>query len=147
MAFRVYLRRCVRWSMSNIYHQSIKPCWNGEEYREFGSLSSHKGKERSRNVSFRLASTIFHHYIASDTASESFAGLKRIHGLMPYFMMKGILKVSNPVAMIRGMSCVLLNIYMMNPYAWAWWKCKVFWICSWRRLLEERAYFRGQSVN
>jgi len=50
----------------------------------------------------RLAATIFQTFVASDTASETLAGLKRIHGLMPYFMLKGILKVSNPMAMIRG---------------------------------------------
>lgn len=50
----------------------------------------------------RFASTIFQQFIASDEASERFAGLKRIHGLMPYFVLKGILKISNPVAMIRG---------------------------------------------
>lgn len=50
----------------------------------------------------RMASTIFHHYIASDDASESLAGLKRIHGFMPYFMLKAALKISNPVAMIRS---------------------------------------------
>ena len=49
----------------------------------------------------RLASTIFHHFVATDDASESFASMKRIHGLMPYFMMKAALKISNPVAMIR----------------------------------------------
>ena len=49
----------------------------------------------------RLASTIFHHFVATDDASESFTSMKRIHGLMPYFMMKAALKISNPVAMIR----------------------------------------------
>jgi hypothetical protein len=50
----------------------------------------------------RMASTVFHHFIASDEASESLAGLKRIHGYMPYFMLKAALKISNPVAMIRS---------------------------------------------
>jgi Domain of unknown function in PX-proteins (DUF3818) len=49
-----------------------------------------------------MASTIFHHYVAADDASESLAGLKRIHGFMPYFMLKAALKISNPVAMIRS---------------------------------------------
>ena len=52
----------------------------------------------------RLASTVFHHFIAADDASESLAGLKRIHGYMPYFMLKAALKISNPVAMIRSAS-------------------------------------------
>ncbi|PPQ77762.1 hypothetical protein CVT25_011197 [Psilocybe cyanescens] len=44
-----------------------------------------------------LASTVFQMFIASDDASETFSGLKRIHGLMPYFMMKTALKITNPV--------------------------------------------------
>jgi len=49
-----------------------------------------------------LAATIFQTYVASDTASESLASLKRLHGMTPYFILKGILKISNPMAMIRG---------------------------------------------
>ncbi|KAG6884712.1 hypothetical protein C0993_008780 [Termitomyces sp. T159_Od127] len=49
-----------------------------------------------------MASTVFHQFVASDNSSETFASLKRIHGLMPYFMLKGVLKISNPIAMIRG---------------------------------------------
>ncbi|KAM6495865.1 protein of unknown function in PX-proteins (DUF3818) domain containing protein [Amanita muscaria] len=59
-----------------------------------------------------LASTIFHHYIASDDASETFAGLKRIHGLMPYFMLKTALKISNPIGMIRS----ILDLFLAQPF-------------------------------
>lgn len=59
-----------------------------------------------------LASTIFQHLVASDSASETLANLKRLHGLMPYFVMKGILKVSNPMAMIRGM----LDLFLATPF-------------------------------
>ncbi|CAE6448712.1 unnamed protein product [Rhizoctonia solani] len=59
-----------------------------------------------------LASTIFQHLVAADSASETLTGLKRLHGLMPYFVMKGILKVSNPMAMIRGM----LDLFLATPF-------------------------------
>ncbi|KAF9821175.1 hypothetical protein IEO21_00783 [Rhodonia placenta] len=59
-----------------------------------------------------LASTVFQHFVAADTASESFASLKRIHGLMPYFMLKTILKISNPMAMIRG----VLDLFLAHPF-------------------------------
>ncbi|KAG8747522.1 hypothetical protein FRC10_000658 [Ceratobasidium sp. 414] len=59
-----------------------------------------------------LASTIFQQLVASDSASETLANLKRLHGLMPYFVMKGILKVSNPMAMIRGM----LDLFLATPF-------------------------------
>ncbi|CAE7142361.1 unnamed protein product [Rhizoctonia solani] len=59
-----------------------------------------------------LASTIFQQLVATDSASETLANLKRLHGLMPYFVMKGILKVSNPMAMIRGM----LDLFLATPF-------------------------------
>ncbi|KAI0320820.1 hypothetical protein OF83DRAFT_1168999 [Amylostereum chailletii] len=59
-----------------------------------------------------LASTVFHHFVAADDASQSLAGLKRIHGLMPYFMLKGALKISNPVGMIRS----VLDLFMAQPF-------------------------------
>lgn len=52
-----------------------------------------------------MASTVFQHFVAADDASETLAGLKRIHGLMPYFMLKTALKISNPVGMIRSEFC------------------------------------------
>lgn len=56
--------------------------------------------------SHSLASTVFHMFVASDSSSETFASLKRIHGLMPYFVLKATLKISNPIAMIRcGLFC------------------------------------------
>ncbi|TFK75886.1 hypothetical protein BDN72DRAFT_831324 [Pluteus cervinus] len=59
-----------------------------------------------------LASKIFQHFVASDDASESFASLKRIHGLMPYFMLKATLKISNPIAMMRS----VLDLFMAQPF-------------------------------
>ncbi|KAF4575050.1 hypothetical protein EYR36_006406 [Pleurotus pulmonarius] len=59
-----------------------------------------------------LASTVFHQFIASDSSSETFASLKRIHGLMPYMLMKGALKISNPIGMIRG----VLDLFLAQPF-------------------------------
>ncbi|RDB22498.1 hypothetical protein Hypma_010155 [Hypsizygus marmoreus] len=59
-----------------------------------------------------LASTVFHQFVASDNSSETFANLKRIHGLMPYFMLKTALKISNPIAMIRG----VLDLFLAQPF-------------------------------
>ncbi|KAF8351436.1 hypothetical protein F5887DRAFT_937457 [Amanita rubescens] len=59
-----------------------------------------------------LASTIFHHYVASDNSSETFAGLKRIHGLMPYYMLKTALKISNPIGVIRS----ILDLFLAQPF-------------------------------
>lgn len=75
---------------------------SGAVYRTFSSDPSDPS----------LAATIFNLYVASDTASDSFAGLKRLHGIMPYFVMKGILRISNPIAMIRG----ILDLFLARPF-------------------------------
>ncbi|KAH7929468.1 hypothetical protein BV22DRAFT_128309 [Leucogyrophana mollusca] len=59
-----------------------------------------------------LASTIFQMLVAADNSSETFASLKRIHGLMPYFVLKTALKISNPVYMIRS----VLDIFLAQPF-------------------------------
>ncbi|KAL0950036.1 hypothetical protein HGRIS_010044 [Hohenbuehelia grisea] len=59
-----------------------------------------------------LASTVFQQFLASDTSSETFASLKRIHGLMPYMLMRGALKISNPIGMIRG----ILDLFLAQPF-------------------------------
>ncbi|KDQ64528.1 hypothetical protein JAAARDRAFT_52475 [Jaapia argillacea MUCL 33604] len=59
-----------------------------------------------------LASTVFHHLVAADNASETLASLKRIHGLMPYFMLKAALKITNPVGMIRS----VLDLFLAQPF-------------------------------
>ncbi|PWN50886.1 hypothetical protein IE53DRAFT_410573 [Violaceomyces palustris] len=59
-----------------------------------------------------LASTIFHVFMGSDTSSDIFSQLKRMHGLMPYFVLRGILRVSNPVAMIRG----VIDLFLAQPF-------------------------------
>ncbi|TFY60888.1 hypothetical protein EVG20_g7258 [Dentipellis fragilis] len=59
-----------------------------------------------------MASTVFHHFVAADDASETLAGLKRIHSLMPYFMLKAALKISNPVSMIR----TVLDLFLAQPF-------------------------------
>lgn len=60
----------------------------------------------------RLASTLFQHFIASDDATTHFSAFKRLHGLVPYFVLKGILKISNPVAMVRG----ILDLFLAQPF-------------------------------
>lgn len=61
-----------------------------------------------------LASTIFQMFVASDTASETFASLKRLHGLMPYFLLRTALKISSPVAMMRSKVHTLLRVQILT---------------------------------
>ncbi|KAI5475527.1 Phox-like domain-containing protein [Pseudohyphozyma bogoriensis] len=59
-----------------------------------------------------LASTIYQVFLGSDTSSSNLSQLKRIHGMMPYFMLRGILKISNPMAMVRA----VLDLFLARPF-------------------------------
>lgn len=59
-----------------------------------------------------LASTIYQLFLGTDQSSAIFSQFKRINGLMPYFMMRQILKISNPVSMIRAG----LDLFLARPF-------------------------------
>jgi len=59
-----------------------------------------------------LASTLFSLFMGSDQSSSYLSQLKRIHSLMPYFMLRQILRISNPVSMIRG----VLDLFLAQPF-------------------------------
>jgi hypothetical protein len=47
---------------------------------------------------------IYHLFVAEDNSAELFAQAQRIHSLLPYSILKNILRFSNPIAMLRGIS-------------------------------------------
>lgn len=59
-----------------------------------------------------FASTLYHVFTSSDDATINFTQLKRTHWLMPYRTMWGILKVSNPMAMMKGM----MDLFLAQPF-------------------------------
>src|SRR5579871_2407579 len=61
---------------------------------------------------FRIAAVIYHLFVAEDNSTELFAQAQRIHGLMPYSILKNILRFSNPMAMLRG----VLDLFLAQPF-------------------------------
>ncbi|KAF9983814.1 hypothetical protein BGZ65_001387 [Modicella reniformis] len=59
-----------------------------------------------------FASTLYHMFTASDDAIINFAQLKRTQMLMPYRTMWGILKISNPMAMMKG----IVDLFLAQPF-------------------------------
>jgi hypothetical protein len=59
-----------------------------------------------------FASTLHHVFTASDDATLNLTHLKRTHILMPYRTMWGILKVSNPMAMMKG----IIDLFLAQPF-------------------------------
>ncbi|KAG0069990.1 hypothetical protein BGZ92_004570, partial [Podila epicladia] len=59
-----------------------------------------------------FASTLYHVFTSSDDATLNFTQLKRTHMLMPYRTMWGILKVSNPMTMMKG----IMDLFLAQPF-------------------------------
>lgn len=59
-----------------------------------------------------VAATLYHLFLAEDNSPELFAQAKRIHGLIPYTLMKHAIRVANPAAVMN----VVLNIFVAQPF-------------------------------
>ena len=59
-----------------------------------------------------MASGLFTMFVGRDSSSSAFAQLKSVHGMMPYFMVRSILRISNPVAMMRS----FLDLFLAQPF-------------------------------
>lgn len=62
--------------------------------------------------SMSLASTLYHVFSSSDDATLNFTQLKRTHMLLPYRAMWAILKISNPMAMMKG----IMDLFLAQPF-------------------------------
>ena len=60
----------------------------------------------------RIAAVIYHLFVAEDNSTELFAQMQKVHGLMPYTILKNILRFSNPIAMLRG----VLDLFLAQPF-------------------------------
>lgn len=99
----VEYRKVIEWARISSVHSTL-----------YSTLPPEKGRIKlmRKCVYFSLASTIYQLFLGSDNSSSVFAQLKRMHGLMPYFMLRGILKISNPVAMVRS----VLDLFLARPF-------------------------------
>ncbi|KAJ9493073.1 hypothetical protein VN97_g134 [Penicillium thymicola] len=59
-----------------------------------------------------VAATIYHLFLAEDNSPELFAQAKRIHGLVPYTLMKNVIRIANPAAVMSG----VLDLFMAQPF-------------------------------
>ncbi|CAJ0648895.1 10664_t:CDS:2 [Entrophospora sp. SA101] len=63
-------------------------------------------------IFYSFASTLYSLFIGSDNSSETFSQLKRTHNLMPYRLMKTVMKISNPVGILRS----IMDIFLAQPF-------------------------------
>ncbi|KAI9494729.1 hypothetical protein BDB00DRAFT_286644 [Zychaea mexicana] len=58
-----------------------------------------------------FAFTLHTHFVTDDTAAENTATLKRTHNFMPYRTMATILRLSNPIAIVK----MVLDLFLAQP--------------------------------
>ncbi|GLI77221.1 hypothetical protein PoHVEF18_005508 [Penicillium ochrochloron] len=59
-----------------------------------------------------VAATVYHLFLAEDNSPEMFAQAKRIHGLVPYTLMKNVIRIANPAAVMSS----VLDLFLAQPF-------------------------------
>ena len=49
-----------------------------------------------------VAATIYHLFLAEDNSPELFAQAKKIHSLIPYTVIKNVIRIANPAAVMSS---------------------------------------------
>lgn len=60
----------------------------------------------------RIAATIYNLFLADDNSNELFAQAKRIHSLVPYTLLKNVIRIANPAAVMSG----VLDLFLAQPF-------------------------------
>ncbi|KAJ9157867.1 Succinate dehydrogenase [Pleurostoma richardsiae] len=59
-----------------------------------------------------VAATIYHLFLAEDNSPELFAQAKKIHSLIPYTIIKNVIRIANPAAVMSN----ILDIFLAQPF-------------------------------
>ncbi|KAK4162121.1 succinate dehydrogenase [Cladorrhinum sp. PSN259] len=59
-----------------------------------------------------VAATIYHLFLAEDNSPELFAQAKKIHSLIPYTILKNVIRVANPAAVMSK----VLDLFLAQPF-------------------------------
>ncbi|CAM1506551.1 Fc.00g061920.m01.CDS01 [Cosmosporella sp. VM-42] len=59
-----------------------------------------------------IAAVIYHLFLAEDNSPELFAQARRIHSLIPYSVLKNVIRIANPAAVMSG----VLDIFLAQPF-------------------------------
>ena len=70
------------------------------EYRKFAEW-----------LRIEVAATIYHLFLAEDNSPELFAQAKRVHSLMPYTILKNVIRIANPALVMNG----VLDLFLAQP--------------------------------
>ncbi|EON62079.1 hypothetical protein W97_01298 [Coniosporium apollinis CBS 100218] len=59
-----------------------------------------------------VAATIYHLFLAEDNSPDLFAQAKRIHSMVPYTVLKNVIRIANPAAVMAG----VLDLFLAQPF-------------------------------
>lgn len=59
-----------------------------------------------------VAAVVYHLFLAEDNSPEMFAQAKRIHSLIPYSVVKNVIRLANPAAVMSG----VLDLFLAQPF-------------------------------
>ncbi|KAL5042644.1 hypothetical protein BDW71DRAFT_200404 [Aspergillus fruticulosus] len=59
-----------------------------------------------------VAATLYHLFLAEDNSAELFAQARRIHSLVPYTLLKNVIRIANPAAVMTG----VLDLFLAQPF-------------------------------
>lgn len=59
-----------------------------------------------------FSASLYSMFIAEDSSADFFSQVSRIHRLMPYSVIKGILRWSNPIAIMKG----IIDLFLAQPF-------------------------------
>jgi hypothetical protein len=59
-----------------------------------------------------VAATLYHLFLAEDNSPDLFAQAKRIHSMIPYTVLKNVIRLANPAAVMSG----VLDLFLAQPF-------------------------------
>ncbi|KAI9824214.1 MAG: hypothetical protein M1832_002021 [Thelocarpon impressellum] len=85
-----------------------------QEIREKEKLSdlSVQYQKFAEWLRIEVAATIYHLFLAEDNSPELFAQAKRIHSLIPYTLLKNVIRIANPTMVMTG----VLDLFLAQPF-------------------------------
>ncbi|KAG6296150.1 hypothetical protein E4U46_003031 [Claviceps purpurea] len=85
-----------------------------KEIKEKGTIQdlSLRYQKFAEWLRIEVAAVIYHVFLAEDNSPELFAQAKRIHSLIPYTVLKNVIRIANPAAVMSG----VLDIFLAQPF-------------------------------
>lgn len=122
----IYMEQWVQLSHSTSYMTDNSPRFRQEIVDANGLtklFQEIKDKETIQDLSIQyqkfaewlrieVAATIYHLFLAEDNSPELFAQAKRIHSLIPYTIIKNIIRIANPAAVMSS----ILDVFLAQPF-------------------------------